>query len=277
MEPVLEGFKMLPAPMMYMAIGIIAFAVIAIVFQLVRGGKKTAKIIKGEKYRKNPKGSMLTQEQQTALCVGAVNGEQTMYYIDSLETGDSIGEVAQNLSKYYGIGRGMGMESADRVLSGMLERGHRYYYDAMKEAFANSEKNAWMQFAKEQFKKEELERCISFMNNLEDCLPLLIEKGYLKDRRDLLTTSIVAWDMGRLVNITRGCLECKYIKEQDAWQFISEALNKSRSSYKTWAEFAAGYVIGRAMWGGHNLSLNGIMDIVQGLLQDGNSPWRKEL
>ncbi|MFR6112016.1 MAG: DUF1266 domain-containing protein [Dialister invisus] len=45
--------------------------------------------------------------------------------------------------------------------------------------------------------------------------------------------------------------------------------------YGDWKEFAAGYVIGRCMWGGMKQMPGGIMGIAEGLLHDPESPWQK--
>ena len=39
-------------------------------------------------------------------------------------------------------------------------------------------------------------------------------------------------------------------------------------------ELARGYVFGRAMWSGPNITLEGILQIADGLLHDEESPWR---
>lgn len=44
---------------------------------------------------------------------------------------------------------------------------------------------------------------------------------------------------------------------------------------RVFLDFASGYVIGRAMWSGSNMSLTGIISITQGLLQDEESPWKQ--
>ena len=51
----------------------------------------------------------------------------------------------------------------------------------------------------------------------------------------------------------------------------------ARELYHNWAEFAQGYIVGRAMWNGNDGSLYGIISIAQGLLNDDNSPWTKYL
>lgn len=80
---------------------------------------------------------------------------------------------------------------------------------------------------------------------------------------------------GRLVLIARCCFECGYITEEKAWCYMEEAHKKCCAVYSDWKEFAAGYVIGRCMWGGMKQMPGGIMGIAEGLLRDRESPWQK--
>lgn len=90
-----------------------------------------------------------------------------------------------------------------------------------------------------------------------------------------LMAAFIAWDMGRLVLIARCCFECGYITEEKAWCYMEEAHKKCCAVYGDWKEFAAGYVIGRCMWGGMKQMPGGIMGIAEGLLRDPESPWQK--
>lgn len=56
---------------------------------------------------------------------------------------------------------------------------------------------------------------------------------------------------------------------------MEEAHKKCCAVYGDWKEFAAGYVIGRCMWGGMKQMPGGIMGIAEGLLRDPESPWQK--
>lgn len=113
------------------------------------------------------------------------------------------------------------------------------------------------------------------MKNIKEMIESLTEKGYISSQADLRNQSVLAWDMGRLVLIARCCFECGYITEEKAWCYMEEAHKKCCAVYSDWKEFAAGYVIGRCMWGGMKQMPGGIMGIAEGLLRDPESPWQK--
>lgn len=272
-QSVMEGFKMLPPYAMYIAIAIVVFMVGTIVFRIVGGIKKFSKIVNHPKYTKNPKGSNLTKEQQAGLNVGAINGEQTMYYIDSLATGDTQSSLAKNLMEYYGIGPLQ--TPAKQMLGWLYSEGHRGYFEAMKQDVNTMDKKAWKEKAKNLFEKESKDKAVDFFGNLQESLDELVKQGVITSKDSVSGISAMAWDMGRLVNITRACYDCKYINEQEAWEFINGALAACRETYQNWNEFATGYVVGRAMWGGNSMSLGGIIEIAKGLEKDEQSPWKQ--
>lgn len=273
METIKQIYQMFPAPVFYLFILIAVVFLIGVILWIIKFVKKEAKILSGKKYRKNPAGSNLTTEQQAALNIGAINSEQTMYYADSLLTGDSKNSLYSNLAKYYGISKVL--SPAKEVLDWMYESGHRIYYNALIETFLNTPKAQWKKFVKENFPKDRQTDCREYLEHLDETIPTLIKEGFIKEREDLANISILAWDMGRLVNITRGCWECGFITESEAWEYINCAYDKSKAVYKDWNEFAAGYVIGRAMMGGNSLMLPGIMNIAKDLQVDADSPWQQ--
>ena len=116
-----------------------------------------------------------------------------------------------------------------------------------------------------------------YTNNIKESLDELADYSFMKLKQldDLLSKNIIAWDMGRLVLVTRCCYECGYLNEVEAWKFLDQAYQISIDPYDSWQEFGAGYALGRAMWSGNNLTLTGILEITKGLLEDENSPWRQ--
>lgn len=196
-----------------------------------------------------------------AINIGAINAEQIGYYCDSLTTGSDVEDIKENLEDYYDI---TNRESALETLKWLYNEGHSVYFDKIKEAV--SEENA--QFYCDNLESEETACIEEYFFNLEDAVDDLIEE-------DLRRCSVVAWDMGRLVLVARCCFDAGYIFEEAAWRYINNARRTSKEHYNSWEEFARGYVIGRAMWSGSGITLNGIISIAQGLLEDEESPWKQ--
>lgn len=230
--------------------------------------KKLISVLSNKKYRHNPAPPNLTVEQSAALCIGLINSEQTMYYCDSIETGADKGDISDNLTTYYGI---TDEETAIDTLDWLNERGHHVFYDAIKSLVAGNAASIDASTLTEEEKSQTYE----YIQKLNAAISDLKNKGYLYKTSDVAALSILAWDMGRLVLVTRCCCELGYISENTAWKYMEEALKKCQAVYHDWRAFAQGYIVGRAMWSGPGVMLNGLMQITNELLEDVESPWKK--
>jgi len=227
-----------------------------------------SKLFDNDEYRKNPVPQNLTPDQFAAINIGAINAEQTEYFCDSLPTGSDVDEIKDNLSKYYDI---LDRASALETLEWLYTEGHRVYFDAIKGVMSGRD----TQITIAGLDEEAEYRIPEYRSNLQEAMDELMEENFLKQPADLAQCSILAWDMGRLVLVTRCCFDAGYISDEEAWHYIMNARQASKKQYASWDEFASGYVIGRAMWSGSNMSLTGIIAITQGLLQDDESPWKQ--
>ena len=94
-----------------------------------------------------------------------------------------------------------------------------------------------------------------------------------------LTTSIPsikteAYDIDRIVTISRVAYGAKLFDTSLAEQNIIWAGSYAQAIYKDWREFAIGYLVGRAIWGGvPNEDFLYRVKIVDLLLKDPKSPW----
>ncbi len=221
-----------------------------------------------EEYRRDPIPQDLPPDRFAAISIGAINAEQTGYFCDSLRTGSDVEEIKDNLSSYYDI---EDRDTALETLEWLYTSGHRVYFDNIKGILSGR----GAPIAVTGMDAETAERIREYSSNLQESIEELVEEKFLKQRADLARCSILAWDMGRLVLVARCCFDAGYISEEEAWRYILDARQASQGQYTSWEEFAAGYVIGRAMWSGSGMSLMGIISIAQGLLEDEESPWKR--
>ena len=228
--------------------------------------KMLSSLFDDDQYRRNPVPQGLTEDRLAALGIGAINAEQTSAYWDSLSTGKDPEELRENLADNYGIDD---RTSALETLAWLYGRGHRVYFEAVKGLAAGTAD----QLDTRGLEEEELPRVGEYFSHLQDAAEDLIEEGFLARRRDLSRRSIAAWDMGRLVLVARCCFDAGYLTEAEAWQYILDAQAECKKHYSSWRELAGGYLIGRAMWSGSGMTLDGLMDIADGLLEDNESPW----
>lgn len=155
-----------------------------------------------------------------------------------------------------------------------MHRGHNVYFEAIRPVIANSAQEFNVDILLEEEKDRSL---MAYVGNIKESLEVLVDEHIVKGASEFKTMSVKAWDLGRLVLVTRCCCDVGYITEEQAWQYIMAAYECARELYHNWNEFAQGYVVGRAMWNGNDGSLYGIISIAQGLLNDYSSPWTKYL
>ena len=116
-----------------------------------------------------------------------------------------------------------------------------------------------------------IDRFEEHVDNLRQTIDELLNRNFLKTPDDLERVNVTAWDMGRLVNVSRWCYELGYISEVKAWEYIYSAEKESMLHYTNWQQFGKSYVIGRSIWGGDDMAVT--MDMVEKLLHDPASPW----
>ncbi len=226
--------------------------------------------LSNKKYRENPVVATLTTEQYIALNIGAINGEQTMSFCDSLTTGVDKSETQKNLMNYYEI---FDRNTALETLEWFLDKGHRGFYEIIKKTV--SEHSTLLN--DEHLNNAEKDTAEEYIENLEGTIKDLLENGFIHNRSDFMKHSILAWDMGRLVLVARCCYDLDYISEDEAWDILKKAEDESCKVYRNWIDFGTGYMIGRCMWSGPSMMISGLMDITKGLIGDEDSPWKKNL
>ncbi|MDA3626960.1 DUF1266 domain-containing protein [Saccharopolyspora sp. WRP15-2] len=90
-------------------------------------------------------------------------------------------------------------------------------------------------------------------------------------------TSTLAYDYGRAVNFARFGLSARYLTSAEAEQAILEAGELSRKAHRTWADFSAGYILGRVLRfdeEAYGEFYHPVVAAQRILLNEPSSPWR---
>lgn len=97
--------------------------------------------------------------------------------------------------------------------------------------------------------------------------PEYAEPGDREAAKDLL-----AWDIARLVMVTRTAFQAEYISEEEGWAYVRDAARMAQASFSSWDDYANRYNRGRYRWsGGPEKTVD---DAIEFLLKDAKSPWR---
>jgi len=210
----------------------------------------------------NPKGDLDTKQQQ-AINVGAIMGAMFSEYCNSLQTKRLRETTTINGWGIYSSADAW--ETTSKMITG--EYGQRNIFNQILGCLDNDDDPLFDDDDTKYYAK-----------NLKDSTPLLLKEHIISAPAELSETSMLAWDMGRLVNISRWSYDLGYITESAAWEAINIAYGQVLETYNNWQEFAKAYLIGRAMWGGPAKSegvipLKTVIRIAKRLLKYANSPW----
>ncbi len=226
-------------------------------------------------------GCTTTPEQQKALAVGAIMKVCRDEYIDMLEGGDA--GMEESRVAFANQWDASDRESALDVLQWLKNTGHRQIYDNNRKLMDHY---AWYEMedrikahvpellnAQNDDEAEELiYKSLSFYFNMKHASRIYQEDNVFESQ---YPETICAWDYGRLVNVACWCVDCGYIDEDEAWEYIEFAYQEVKKTYNSWSEFAHSYLFGRHVWNIEDIGNDTMKDIVHVLLNNPESPWVK--
>lgn len=93
---------------------------------------------------------------------------------------------------------------------------------------------------------------------------------------DVPPQGALAWDLGRVVSLTRSTYSAGYMEEAEAWRWIEEAGEKARTAFGSWREWGPSWVVGHRFWSAgsedEDTALQSRLDL---LLRDPSSRWNR--
>jgi hypothetical protein len=225
---------------------------------------RSAKVF-GAAFPRNPKGG--EEGQRLALLgIGAILSSQWLAFCNSLTTGAWRWKLKIMLSRDWDVNNAT--QAAD-TLRWLLDEGQRGGFDPLREIYEANSREAWPRALEAAGFTPQASNSLTRLDSAWGRL----ERARVVSRADL-ARSVAAWDLGRAVAIARAAHDCGYLSPSDAWNVINEAGAKAAAIYRDWREFAAGYLIGRCLWGGSR-NLDEFIPLAKRYLEDKESPWRR--
>jgi hypothetical protein len=95
-----------------------------------------------------------------------------------------------------------------------------------------------------------------------------------------LNTDATAWDLARLVYVTRASHTAGYLDQTTAWDILARGLAETQRHYRNWRQFGTGFLTGGLFWCCNDLSKTQgqtltRLRMVRGLHLRPYSPWRR--
>jgi hypothetical protein len=247
----------------YIFVGLaLTMFVVQIVLKVKGAATQLSRASKSYRRSPNPEAD---PAKRFALAVGAINGEQLTANVDSLETGVERQRLVQGLSESWDI---TSSETARSTLDWLLAEGHRGYF-ADVVAIARGPKNTW-NLAAQRF--EEPDRVLEYVEHWAESEQELRAAGMLTSEQDI-ARGISSWDFGRAINVARMAFDAGYLSRDEAWGVIERAAALAKPLFSSWDELGRSYILGRAMWSGSGMTLDGLIEITKKLSIDAESPW----
>jgi hypothetical protein len=257
--------------------------------------KQAIRVLTSGDFISNPNAPQINETDKRALLIGLINSEQLTAYCNSLATGLPQGRILQALTEAWDVNN---PDEALSTLNWILDEGHRGTYreilpllkitdtqkrqDSLLELF-----NELYQQAVERIDRDEeadrikgefehkLGRAAGLINNLDACINSYGHDAFAAFNDENMGKGILAWDLGRLVTVSRLALDAGYIDEQTAWNYIRKSYQMAIQEYATWNDVAIAYLIGRGAWGGDSPMLGGLYVVAKNSVEDNKSPWRQ--
>ena len=227
--------------------------------------------------------STLSNEQQHALSVGSIMRIARGEVVNALTSNDDdaylIADTIKNQWDVYDH------DSAIHTLDWLKNEGHRDIYIAVKQITETTE---WylaedsirtglpliinIDTSDEEAAEGVMRRALSFYDNMKQIIRINKNSG---EGPLSYPETISSWDYGRLVNMSCWSYECGYITEDEAWSYITYALEQVKKDYRSWSEYAETYLFGRKVWNIDDDLYDSMEEIVHLLLNADNSPWKR--
>lgn len=111
------------------------------------------------------------------------------------------------------------------------------------------------------------------MQDVCSILGLMLREGYCT--ADEVPSTVIAWDLVRVVNVARWTYQCGYITLDEMWQIMQTAEQTAISHFSSWEEYGRSFVLGRGVWHGDPDDCETAQEIVTTLLHSPESPWKQ--
>lgn len=123
----------------------------------------------------------------------------------------------------------------------------------------------------------DLSDLLNMLTNYIDAQDALIANQLISSWDAITSKDIIAWDIGRAAYLVRVGVEMKYLKADEAWEYLEQAYQRAIRIFQSWEEFGRSYIIGRSFWASYpeERDVLGFCNVIKWLMKHPESPWLK--
>lgn len=201
------------------------------------------------------------------LLVGSMYAEQQSAFLNSYETGMNKSDVKTLVEDYWEI---YNRQDTLELLQSLHLRNQDGNLDVVYKAFEDPKNYVEILKSGLPDDQEALDYYVNVYRKLGEAVPELIEQKVISDFSQLKRTKDSGWNFGRGVFLARCCYELGYLSESELKEYIAESYTGIKNYCKTWQEYTASYIFGRALSGAANNG--GMIQIADDLHNNEKSP-----
>lgn len=219
----------------------------------------------------NPE-STLSNKEQWAIACGADIAFANEHYLNDLTTGITKHEWIKLLAHFWEIGS---KSQALDTINWLFNEGHRMQFDIYWQAMNIISDEETIEFLWKNLVKDKNEE-ISALHRLR-CLRqgLDVFKYFNLFDSDVIPSMLI-WDYGKIINLTRGCYDAEYFSREEALDYIMRCAEPIRKTYNSWRQLSISYQFARYFWRGIDEEIfKKLLAGMHLLLTQSNSPWVK--
>ena len=222
-------------------------------------------------FNRNQQRENLESTKETGLLISLIPSLQEDFYVDSLTTGAS----KETLSKLLLRNPGIKNETA------VIEMIHFLHDEGDRISFS-----ILLPFLVAEYDPKELEEkirkrffgielFIRKCNNLHHFITCIKADQTFKIGEEELKRGVLAWDMGRMVCLTRIAYDAGFIDESLAWNYICSAGQQCIQAFNDWTEVGKSFLLGQAMEATEKRKQELYIRLYRQATENPNSPWKK--
>lgn len=204
-----------------------------------------------------------------AIACGANLAYLDNMYLNTLSSGKPQGQILAMLRNDWEINEREGLRS---TIDWLMTDGHRLAFNRLMKKLKGI-KQAEFASVVDSIATELEEDFDSLMETATNAIAgqqLLRGRGLISADA---TPSILTWDLGRAINLCRWGYDAGFLEKPEALEIITACATMLKSSYQSWADLSAGYLLGFYVWSGDEEELDDLVEGHELLLSHEKSPW----
>ncbi|WP_373828357.1 DUF1266 domain-containing protein, partial [Bacteroides heparinolyticus] len=221
-------------------------------------------------FNANPQPGIAGSDKLHALFTGLMAGEQYGFYTNSLTTGAN----RQSLGKILSANNIESSIQLPPLMHFLKEEGERSAYDIMLPLYL-SHCDETQREAAIRKKFIGIERLVHYCRNLDISFRHIRLHGKISITNEDLQRGILAWDLGKIIKLSRTAYDCRLISEQEAWEYIEFSDKKCREYFVSWEEVGKSYLLGQAVNYPGEKKFRNVIECYCTATRNTESPWMR--